>query len=95
MFLELMGVSGCFPGDPLVKISPSSGGGAASVPRQGAKNPHASWPKNQNVKQKQCCNKFNKDFINGPHKNSKVKNFFLNSGYCQRNTGANLAHWDN
>ena len=24
--------------------------------------PHAMWPKNQNVKQKQYCNKFNKDF---------------------------------
>ena len=32
--------------------------------------------KNQNIKQKQYCNRFNKDFINGPHKNSKVKNFF-------------------
>ena len=67
-----MGVSGYFPGDPLVMISPSSGGGAGSVPHQGAKNPHASWPKNQNIKQKQYCNKFNKDFINGPHKNSKI-----------------------
>ena len=40
-----MGVSGCFPGDPLVKISSSNGGGAGSIPRQGAKNPHVSWPK--------------------------------------------------
>ena len=28
----------------------------------GAKIPHASRPKNQNIKQKQYCNKFNKDF---------------------------------
>ena len=28
---------------------------------------HVSQPKNQNIKQKQCCNKFNKDFKNGPH----------------------------
>ena len=29
--------------------------------------------KNQNIKQKQCCNKFNKDFENGPHTKVKVK----------------------
>ena len=28
----------------------------------GAKFPHTSDPKKQNMKQKQCCNKFNKDF---------------------------------
>ena len=32
------------------------------IPGQGAKIPHASWPKNQNIKQKQDYNKFNKDF---------------------------------
>ena len=37
-------------------------GGVGSIPGQGAKIPHASWPKNQNIKQKQYCNKFNKDF---------------------------------
>ena len=51
-----------FPGDPVVKTSPSN-----SIPGQGAKIPHTSWPKNQNIKQKQYCNKFNKDFKNGPH----------------------------
>ena len=41
----------------------------------GAKIPHASQPKNQNTKQKQYCNKFNKDFENGPHqKIIKFKN---------------------
>ena len=35
-------------------------------PVLGAKISHALWPKNQNVKQKQYCNKFNKDFKNGP-----------------------------
>ena len=63
----------------MVKISPSNGGGEGSVPPQGAKNPQASWPKKQNTKQKQYCNKLNKDFINGPHKNSKIK-FFLIQG---------------
>ena len=31
-----------------------------SIPGQGAKIPHASWPKSQNIKQKKYCNKFNK-----------------------------------
>ena len=46
----------------MVKISPSNAGGASSIPVRGAKIPHASWPKNQNIKQEQYCNKFNKDF---------------------------------
>ena len=33
---------------------------------QGAKIPHALWPENQNIKQKQYCNKFSKDFKNRP-----------------------------
>ena len=37
------------------------------IPGEGAKIPHASQPKNQNMKQKQYCNKFNKDFKNGLH----------------------------
>ena len=28
--------------------------------------------KNQNIRQKQYCNKFNKDFKNGPHQNKKI-----------------------
>ena len=55
-----------FPGSPVVKISPSNAGGAGSIPGWGAKIPHASGPKNQNIKQKQYCNEFNKDFKNGP-----------------------------
>ena len=35
-------------------------GGAGLIPGWGAKIPHASWLKNQNIKQKQCCNKFNR-----------------------------------
>ena len=60
-----------FPGDPVVNTSPSKAGGADSFPGQGAKIPHASRPKNQNIKQKQYCNKFNKDFKNGPHQKKK------------------------
>ena len=29
-----------------------------SIPDLGTKIPHASWPKNQNIKHKQYCNKF-------------------------------------
>ena len=45
----------------MVKTSPSYAGGAGSIPGQGAKIPHALQPKNQNIKQKQHCNKFNKE----------------------------------
>ena len=55
-----------FPGGPVVKTSPSNAGGAGSIPGRGAKIPHASRPKNQNIKQRQYCNKFNTDFKNGP-----------------------------
>ena len=41
-------------------------GYVGSISHQGAKILHASWSKNQN-KQKQYCNKFNKDLKNGPH----------------------------
>ena len=59
----------------MVKTLPSDAGGAGSIPGQGAKIPHASWPKNQNIKPKQYCNKFNKDFKNGPHqKKKKISN---------------------
>ena len=60
-----------FPGGPVVKTSPSSAGGAGLIPGPGAKIPHASRPKNQNIKQKQYCNKFNKAFKNGPHTQKK------------------------
>ena len=51
-----------FSGGSVVKTSPSNAGGKGSIPGQGAKTPHASWPLNQNIKQKQYCNKFHKDF---------------------------------
>ena len=51
----------------MVKTLPSNARGAVSIPGQGTKVPHASGPKNQNIKQKQYCNKFNKDFKNGLH----------------------------
>ena len=56
-----------FPGGPVVKTLPSNAGGVGPIPCWGAKIPHVSGSKNQNIKQKQYCNKFDKDFKNGPH----------------------------
>ena len=72
LFLLSERVQGDFPGSPVVKTSPSNVGGAGLIAGRGAKIPHASRPKNQNVKQKQCCNKFNKDLKNGPHQKKKI-----------------------
>ena len=58
---------GDFPGGPVVKPSPSLAEGTGSVPGRGEEIPRALGPKSQNVKWKQSCNKFNKDFKNGPH----------------------------
>ena len=57
----------------MVRTSASSAGGVGSIPRQGAKIPHALQSKNQNIKQKQYCNKFKKDFKNDPHQKKKKK----------------------
>ena len=51
---------GDFPGGPAVETSPSNIGVAGSIPDQGAKIPHASWSKKQNIKKK-FCNKFKKN----------------------------------
>ena len=48
----------------MVKTSPSNAGEGGSITGQGAKIPHASRMKNQNINQKQYCNKFNKDLKN-------------------------------
>ena len=63
----------------MVKTSPSNAGGAGSIPGRGAKIPHASRPKKQNIKQKQYCNKFNKDFKKMVHikKNLKKNSLLL------------------
>ena len=57
----------------MVKTSPSNAGGAGSIPCLGAKIPHASRPKTQDIKQKQYRNKFNKDFKNGPRQKKTKK----------------------
>ena len=51
-----------FPGGPVVKNPPSNEGHVGLILDQRTKIPHALEPKNQNIKQKQYCNKLNKDF---------------------------------
>ena len=41
---------GYFLGGLVVKTLPSNGGGVGLIPGQGAKIPHASQPKHQNIK---------------------------------------------
>ena len=45
-----------------LKTLPSNPEGTVSVPGGEAKIPYALRPKSQNIKEKQYCNKFNKDF---------------------------------
>ena len=46
-------MSGDFPDGPVVKTSPSNAGVEGLIPSLGAKIPHVSWPKHQNIKHKQ------------------------------------------
>ena len=62
-----------FLGGPVVQTSSSRAAGVGSIPRWEAEIPHASWPKNQNIKQEQYCNKFNKVFKTDPHQNKSWK----------------------
>ena len=59
------------PGDPMVKTLPDNARGAGLILGWGSKIPPASWPKKQNIKQKQYCDEFNKDFKNGPYREKK------------------------
>ena len=67
----------------MVKILPSNTGDVGLIPGRGAKIPHASRPKFQNIKKKKrkekYCNKFSKALKNGPcpkkKKNLKKKNY--------------------
>ena len=67
-FIIKIGTRGDLPDGPVVKTSPSNAGSTGSIPGWGAEIPHASWPKKQNIKQKQYCNRCNQDFKHGPHK---------------------------
>ena len=63
----------------MLKTSPFNSGSAGSILGQEAKIPHASQPKNKNIKQKLYRNKFNKDFKNGSH-------FLKRTWFCYYNT---------
>ena len=45
-----------FPDGPVVKTLPSNAADTGSAPSPGAKIPHASQSKKQNIRQKQYCN---------------------------------------
>ena len=57
---------GHFPGVPVVRTLPSNAGGVGSVPGWEAIRSHMPVAKKQNIKQKRCCNEFNKDFKKNP-----------------------------
>ena len=63
-----------FPGGPVVKTSASTAEALGSIPGWGVKILCASWPKKQNINQKQYCNKFNEDFDGKKHKKTVKKN---------------------
>ena len=83
-----------FPGRPVVKTSLSNAGGVGLIPGQRAKTPHASQTKNQNIKQKQYCNKFNKDFKDGPHQKKSLKKSLLSADSVKGtgDTAVNRSH---
>ena len=59
----------------MIKTSPSNAEGLGTISGWGAKIPHASQSKYQNIKQKQYCNKFSKDFKNGQHQKKEKKDY--------------------
>ena len=75
-----------FPGGPVDKTLPSNAGGVGSIPGWGGKIPHTSRPKNQNIKQKQYCKEFNKDFKSGPYQKQTNKQ--------TKNTKRRCSKWD-
>ena len=59
-------MTGDVPGGPAVKALSSSAVRSSLIPGGGSKIPNALQSEHQNIKQKQYCKKFNKDFKNGP-----------------------------
>ena len=54
----------------MVETSSSNAGAGSLIPDPGLRS-HMPWGQNQNVKQKQYCNTFNKDFKDGPYQKKK------------------------
>jgi len=61
--------------------------GVGLIPGWVARIPHASWPKNQNIRQRQYCNKFNKDFKNDPHQKKILKSLVIDTLSYKKNAG--------
>ena len=63
------------PGGPVVKTLPSNTGDTGLIPTQGAKIPHALWPKNKNINNgRNTVTNLTKTIKNGPlQKNLKGK----------------------
>ena len=76
-------MNGDFPDGPVVKTSPSNAGVEGLIPSLGAKIPHVSWPKHQNIKHKLSLYKFKKDFKNDPHAKKKKKHLKKKRHECQ------------
>ena len=66
------------PCGPVVKTLPSNAGGKSLILAWETRS-HMPWgqnkKKNQDIKQKDYCNKFNKDFKNGKKKNPGRGNY--------------------
>ena len=62
------------PGGSVVRTPHPNAGSAGLIPDWETKIPQALGPKEQNIKQKRYCNKFNKDLKNGPHPKNILKN---------------------
>jgi len=56
----------------VIRVLPSTASSVGSIPGQGAKIPHDSRPRNQNIKQKQYCSKSNKGVKTVHSKNKKI-----------------------
>ena len=77
----------------MVKTRSSKAVGMGSIPGQGAKTPHRPKKKKQpNTKQEQYCNKFNKEFKNGPYQKRKLKKEFVNSTAVSQRSDRN-GYW--
>ena len=63
-----------FSGGLVVKTLPSHAGGEGFIPGQEAKIPHALHPK---TKTEKYCNKFKKDFLNGPYQKLKMYTYIF------------------
>ena len=67
----------------MVMTLPSNAEDTGPLPGWEAKILHVSRPRNQYIKQRQYCKKFNKDFENGSHQ-KKATFFYRNKSSLER-----------